>query len=676
MSLAVRSKPSTLPFIRRRDGALVYSSGHFTRLLPLPIPVPGSSCSSSSGFHSAPAREMDMRDLDKEEDLLDYADGGYLPVHIGDTFKDDRYHVVRKLGYVSSYAPMMRANTLLGSWGHFSTVWLAKDKVHNRHVAIKVVKSAKTCVFASVLLAHRAEPYRSYVTAARDEVGILRFINSVYKDPGHENIVQFLDSFDHKVEAESVPPAVHICMVFEPLGASLLTLIKAHRKGVPEHLVRQIASQILAGLAFLHDRCGVIHTDLKPENIMISLGGKHDIEAIVQAELASSPRSLSRMVGIPPGCVRGGVATPRYGADLAGTKQVWIFGSQPLPTSVSLPRARSGRADGLVRKMSALAVSAMSAATTNVGSAPSSASSSSTLAEALSTAPTSIMSTGKGITFGSTKVQKAAPAVNKVSPVTIVCQPDGHGATVTTSSEETSALGELPEQVPAGDAQTGISDESVGFTKTCDSIANSHKGPSLLSQTAPKAETPLTTKGCAGPNRDGDTIEVKIGDLGNASYCWKHFTENIQTRQYRCPEVILGSEWDATADMWSVGCIFFELLTSDVLFEPAERPGAWSRDDDHICQMIELLGPMSPEFALSGDYSKEMFRSDGVTLRNVPSSKMSQWPLLDVLTQKYRYEQDHAAKLADFLLPFLRLEPKQRTSAQDALRLDWLKCPS
>jgi serine/threonine-protein kinase SRPK3 len=60
---------------------------------------------------------------------------------------------------------------------------------------------------------------------------------------------------------------------------------------------------------------------------------------------------------------------------------------------------------------------------------------------------------------------------------------------------------------------------------------------------------------------------------------------------------------------------FFELLTSDVLFEPAERPGAWSRDDDHICQMIELLGHMSPEFALSGDYSKDIFRSDGESAR-------------------------------------------------------------
>jgi hypothetical protein len=74
MSLNVRGRPNALPFIRRRDGTLVYSSGHFTR--PLPIPVPGLSCAASAASHSAPTKEMDMRDLDKEEDLLDYADGG------------------------------------------------------------------------------------------------------------------------------------------------------------------------------------------------------------------------------------------------------------------------------------------------------------------------------------------------------------------------------------------------------------------------------------------------------------------------------------------------------------------------------------------------------------------------------------------------------------------------
>jgi len=40
---------------------------------------------------------------------VDYDEGGYLPVTIGDVFHE-RYIVIRKLG-----------------WGHFSTVWLARD---------------------------------------------------------------------------------------------------------------------------------------------------------------------------------------------------------------------------------------------------------------------------------------------------------------------------------------------------------------------------------------------------------------------------------------------------------------------------------------------------------------------------------------------------------------------
>lgn len=45
-----------------------------------------------------------------EEDWQEYVKGGYHPVQIGDHFSDGRYVVVRKLG-----------------WGHFSTVWLARD---------------------------------------------------------------------------------------------------------------------------------------------------------------------------------------------------------------------------------------------------------------------------------------------------------------------------------------------------------------------------------------------------------------------------------------------------------------------------------------------------------------------------------------------------------------------
>jgi len=52
---------------------------------------------------------------EEEEDLEDYTKGGYHPVKLGDSFNDDRYRIVRKLG-----------------WGHFSTVWLARDILYVR----------------------------------------------------------------------------------------------------------------------------------------------------------------------------------------------------------------------------------------------------------------------------------------------------------------------------------------------------------------------------------------------------------------------------------------------------------------------------------------------------------------------------------------------------------------
>jgi Protein kinase domain len=51
-------------------------------------------------------------------------------------------------------------------------------------------------------------------------------------------------------------------------------------------------------------------------------------------------------------------------------------------------------------------------------------------------------------------------------------------------------------------------------------------------------------------------VSIKIADLGNATPSKKHFTEEIQTRQYRAPEAILGRrDWDARADIWSVACV-------------------------------------------------------------------------------------------------------------------------
>lgn len=64
-----------------------------------------------------------------------------------------------------------------------------------------------------------------------------------------------------------------------------------------------------------------------------------------------------------------------------------------------------------------------------------------------------------------------------------------------------------------------------------------------------------------------DTISVKIADLGNACWVGHHFTNDIQTRQYRSPEVILGAKWGASTDVWSMAA----MVSSSPLLHPSLR---------------------------------------------------------------------------------------------------------
>ena len=77
-------------------------------------------------------------DSSEDEGMADYKIGGYHCMHVGEVMIN-RYVIIQKLG-----------------WGHFSTVWLAKDIKYNTYVALKIQRSAS-----------------QYLEAAFDEVEIL-----------------------------------------------------------------------------------------------------------------------------------------------------------------------------------------------------------------------------------------------------------------------------------------------------------------------------------------------------------------------------------------------------------------------------------------------------------------------------------------------------------------------
>lgn len=143
-----------------------------------------------------------------------------------------------------------------------------------------------------------------------------------------------------------------------------------------------------------------------------------------------------------------------------------------------------------------------------------------------------------------------------------------------------------------------------------------------------------------GPLVD-ENVFVKICDLGNGCWTHFHFTQRIQTRQYRGPEVLLGIDYDTSADLWSFACMVFELITGDFLFEPRKGPN-YKKNDDHIAQMIELLGPMPKNFALAGKNFENYFERDHgkYTYKNIKGLKP--FPLKKLLTDKYRIKPHEA----------------------------------
>ncbi|KAG5640038.1 hypothetical protein DXG03_001591, partial [Asterophora parasitica] len=521
-----------------------------------------------------------------EEDWEDYVKGGYHPVKIGDAFSDDRYIVVRKLG-----------------WGHFSTVWLANDTKMNRHVALKVVKSAPR-----------------YTETALDEIKLLqRLITSstppsttsapspAHTHPGRSHVISFLDHFRHKG-----PNGTHVCMVFEVLGENLLGLIKRHQnKGVPMPLVRQIAKQVLLGLDYMHRCCGVIHTDLKPENVLICID---DVESIIQAELANAhptpphpnPHThahASKLTGVPPSKGRGGNQTPR-------SESVFITGSQPLPSPSSMTSlsAFAERAAGSHSASSsystgspmmdrwAFGMSRIEGTAKKEEASGIERTHSEELAKdvgnvSLASPPPATTSTDARARAGPSLLSQQAPTNTTTNPVPIP------GASASSSASRMSVdvdaavaafLDQARENRDARDGRAGA-DGRDG-----ENGENGRDAGGGLDFEAPEVEA-------------AERITVKIADLGNATWTEHHFTDDIQTRQYRCPEVILGAKWGPSADVWSVACVIFELITGgDYLFDPASG-SRYSKDDDHIAQIMELMGEIPKSIAFSGKYSSEFF---------------------------------------------------------------------
>ncbi|GAA6222834.1 SRSF protein kinase 1 isoform X3 [Lates japonicus] len=596
-------------------------------------------------------------DDEEQEDPNDYCKGGYHHVKVGDLY-NGKYHVIRKLG-----------------WGHFSTVWLAWDIQVKRFVAMKVVKSAE-----------------HYTETAVDEIKLLRSVrNSDPNDPNREMVVQLLDDF--KISGVN---GTHVCMVFEVLGHHLLKwIIKSNYQGLPLPCVKSIIKQVLQGLDYLHTKCQIIHTDIKPENILMSVD-----EPYVR-KLAAEATEWQRTGAPPPsGSAISTAPAPKQTVKMSKNKKKKLKKKQKRQAELlekcildleemdkttetreeeddedEDPQSPKGRVCAPLRQVSLQELGNEETVESQV------------LADIMRAGPEGLSEVNCN---GHVEVEQrqsqwrdedqhngnAEPTEKhasqeeqrKESPV----HPISNGVDSADLNEldtETEGRGadssgvtdrHLPAGLEEGELQQSILQEEGEDQPDCqyrtqESLRNDKltAGSLLVNPLEPL---------------NADKIKVKIADLGNACWVHKHFTEDIQTRQYRSLEVLIGAGYSTPADIWSTACMAFELATGDYLFEPHSGED-YSRDEDHIALIIELLGSVPRKLIMTGKYSKDFFTKKG-DLKHI--TKLKPWGLLEVLIDKYEWPREEAECFTDFLLPMLELIPEKRATAAECLRHPWL----
>ncbi|XP_044068255.1 SRSF protein kinase 1a isoform X6 [Siniperca chuatsi] len=593
-------------------------------------------------------------DDEEQEDPNDYCKGGYHHVKVGDLY-NGKYHVIRKLG-----------------WGHFSTVWLAWDIQVKRFVAMKVVKSAE-----------------HYTETAVDEIKLLRSVrNSDPNDPNREMVVQLLDDF--KISGVN---GTHVCMVFEVLGHHLLKwIIKSNYQGLPLPCVKSIVRQVLQGLDYLHTKCEIIHTDIKPENILMSVD-----EPYVR-KLAAEATEWQRAGAPPPsGSAISTAPAPKQTVKMSKNKKKKLKKKQKRQAELlekcimdleemekttetreeeededEDPQSPKGWACSPLRQVSLLELgneeteeSSVNADLIRVGQEG--------LLEVNCNGHVALDQRQSQWRDEDQHNGNAEPTEKcasqeekrKESPVHPMC-----------NGVDSADLKELDTQTEdRGAHSSGVTERHLPAGLEERELERSilqEDGPDCQFTTQESLRNGKLTAGSLLVNPleplNADQIKVKIADLGNACWVHKHFTEDIQTRQYRSLEVLIGSGYSTPADIWSTACMAFELATGDYLFEPHSGED-YSRDEDHIALIIELLGSVPRKLIMTGKYSKDFFTKKG-DLKHI--TKLKPWGLLEVLIDKYEWPREEAECFADFLLPMLELIPEKRATAAECLRHPWL----
>jgi serine/threonine protein kinase len=147
----------------------------------------------------------------------------------------------------------------------------------------------------------------------------------------------------------------------------------------------------------------------------------------------------------------------------------------------------------------------------------------------------------------------------------------------------------------------------------------------------------------------------------------------IQTREYRAPEVLFGTDYNCRTDIWSVGCMVYELITGDFLMDPKKKqPHDREMDVEHVAQVMQILGPVPHAIAAGdGKLMRRYFDKEG---RFMFQDKYKAYRRRSIAVELEVFlEPAEAERAAQFIMSCFTYDPFERCHPADLRKHSWLR---
>ena len=165
--------------------------------------------------------------------------------------------------------------------------------------------------------------------------------------------------------------------------------------------------------------------------------------------------------------------------------------------------------------------------------------------------------------------------------------------------------------------------------------------------------------------RKSNKSGIKVIDFGSGTYESEQFYTYIQSRFYRAPEIMMGIRYTPAIDMWSLGCILFELFIGYPIFA--------GEDEKEQMQCIMEVKGVPPRSMIVVASRRKVFFDDDYKPIQAPNSKGKLRKISDKTLAEIMQLDSMKNDFVDFIDKCLEWKPDRRMTPDEAFRHPWIK---